>query len=295
MKLTILGTAGQLPTRERNQNAYFLEWPFGGILFDPGEGTQRQFTLAGISPGKISDIFISHFHGDHCLGLPGIMQRLSMMQVPQEIHIYYPEEGQLYFDALSIASKYTRHIEFYPLPLNEGIVKENEEFKIEAYELLHSTPALGYRLTIKSKLRFDKNKLEKNKLSGPLLGELEKEGKIKHLGKVFTREELSYRTEEKIFAYVLDTGVCNNINKLIHGADTVLMEGTYLDSEVDLADEYMHMTGERAARYAGENNVKKLILTHFSERYKDLNLYQKAVEKTFKNTHISHDFDIFEF
>jgi len=295
MKLTILGTAGQLPTRNRNQNAYFLEWPYGGILFDPGEGTQRQFTLSGISPGKINHIFISHFHGDHCLGLPGIMQRLSLMQVPQDIHIYYPEEGQSYYDALSSASKYTRRIQFFPLPLKEGIVEENDEYKIEAYELLHSTPTLGYRFTIKSKLRFDKAKLEINGLSGPILGELERNGRIIHHGKKLLREDLSYFTDEKVFAYVLDTGVCDNITKLIHYADAVLMEGTYLDSEIDLANEFMHMTGQRAALYARENHVKKLMLTHFSERYKDLNLYQKAVEKTYKNTHISHDFDIFEF
>ncbi len=295
MKLTILGTAGQLPTRTRSQNAYFLDWPYGGVLFDPGEGAQRQFTFAGISPGRIHKIFISHFHGDHCLGLPGIMQRLSMMEVPQEIHIYYPEEGEPYLEALSIASKYTHRIHFHFHPLKEGLVEETENYRIEAYKLQHSTPTLGYRFIERSQMRFQKDLLEKEDLSGPILGELERKGKIDHKGKTVTRREVSYYTNEKIFAYVLDTGICENIPKLIRDADLVLMEATYLESEIELAKEFMHMTAEQAARYAKDNHVKQLALTHFSERYKDLNLYQKAVEKTYKNTHISHDLDVLEF
>jgi ribonuclease Z len=294
MKLTILGTAGQLPTRERSQNAYFLDWPFGGVLFDPGEGAQRQFTYAGISPGKVHKIFISHFHGDHCLGLPGMMQRLNLMEVPHEVHIYFPEEGKPYFDALSIASKFTHRINFHIHPIKAGLVEETDEYRIEAYELLHSTPTLGYRLIEKSKYRFNKDRLKELGLKGPVLGELEKKGSIIHRGKMITREEISYVTQEKIFAYVLDTGVCDSIPKLIKDADAVLMEATYLQTEKDLAEEFNHMTAEKAALFAKENNVKKLILTHFSERYKDLNLYKKAVEKTYKNAHISHDLDVIE-
>ncbi|MEA2077007.1 MAG: ribonuclease Z [Candidatus Marinimicrobia bacterium] len=295
MKLHILGTAGQLPTRLRSQNAYFLDWPYGGILFDPGEGTQRQFILAGISPGKVHKIFISHFHGDHCLGLPGMMQRLSLMEVSHEVHIYFPEEGNPYFDALSIASKYTHRINFHIHPLKAGIVEETDDYRIEAFKLLHSTPVLGYRLIDKPKWRFNKKRLKELKLEGPILGDLERKGYMQYLGKTLTRKELSYQTEEKIFAYVLDTGICDSIPDLIKNADAVLMEGTYLESEAHLAEEFMHMTGEKAAEFARDNNVKKLILTHFSERYKDLNLYQKAVEKTYKNTHISHDLDVIEF
>ncbi|MEA3392533.1 MAG: ribonuclease Z [Candidatus Marinimicrobia bacterium] len=295
MKLHILGTAGQLPTRTRSQNAYFLDWPYGGVLFDPGEGAQRQFTFAGISPGRIHKIFVSHFHGDHCLGLPGIMQRLSLMEVKHEVHIYFPEEGRPYFDALSIASKYTHRINFHLHPIHEGAVEETEDYRIEAYELHHSTPTLGYRFIDKSRMHFRKELLEEMHLYGPILGELERNGKIKHQGKTITRDELSYYSDEKIFAYVLDTGICDSIPKLIRNADLVLMEATYLGSESALAEEFMHMTAEKAAEYAKDNNVKKLVLTHFSERYKDLNLYQKAVEKTYKNTHISHDLDVIEF
>ncbi|MCK4530564.1 MAG: ribonuclease Z, partial [Candidatus Marinimicrobia bacterium] len=174
-------------------------------------------------------------------------------------------------------------------------VEETEDYRIEAYDLLHSTPTLGYRFVDKSRMHFRKELLEEMHLYGPVLGELERNGKIKHQGKTITRDELSYYSDEKIFAYVLDTGICDSIPKLIRNADLVLMEATYLESEFALAEEFMHMTAEKAAEYAKDNNVKKLALTHFSERYKDLNLYQKAVEKTYKNTHISHDLDVIEF
>jgi ribonuclease Z len=292
MKLTILGTASQLPTRDRNQNAYLLEGFQDGILFDPGEGTQRQFTVAGISPGKVHRIFISHFHGDHCLGLPGIMQRLSLMEVPHKVSIYYPEQGSSYIEALSRSSAYTRRIDFEFHPLQPGIVEETDEHIIEAFPLEHSTPVLGYRLTRKCALRFRQELLDAHELYGPLVGQLEKDGEIMHKGEVISREDVSYRTQEKIFAYALDTGVCDTLPDLIRNADAVLMEATYLAAESDLAERFGHMTAERAAEYARDNNVKKLILTHYSERYKDLNLYQKAVEKLFKNTHIAKDFDV---
>ncbi len=295
MKLTILGTAGQLPTKTRSQNAYFLNWPFGGILFDPGEGAQRQFTFAGISPGKIHKIFISHFHGDHCLGLPGILQRLNLMQVEHDVHVYYPAEGELFLQNLVSSSKFTSRIDFHFHPLQVGIVEETAEYKVEAFDLLHSTPTLGYRFSLLPQWRFDKEKLIQLGLSGPILGKLEKEGEIEHKGKKIKREEISYLTKEKVFAYALDTGICANIPALIRNADVVLMEATYLDTERDLADKFNHMTAERAAIYARDNEVGKLVLTHFSERYKDLNIYEKAVDKYFKNAHISYDFDEIEF
>jgi ribonuclease Z len=295
MKLTILGTASQLPTRTRNQNGYFLEGFLRGILFDPGEGTQRQFTLAGISPAKVHRIFISHFHGDHCLGLPGMMQRLSLMEVPQKVRIYYPREGEKHMQALCNASKYTRRIDFDIRPLGDGVVEDTGSYRIEAYALKHSTPVLGYRFIRKARWRFDRKKLDSEGLEGQRVGELERKGSIFHRGKKVTREELSYRTKEKVFAYALDTGECPNLVPLIRNADGLLMEATYLDSrEQALADEVMHMTAERAAVYARDNNVKKLILTHYSERYKDVGKYQKAVEKVFKNTHIAHDLDVLQ-
>src|SRR5512137_646068 len=99
-KLIILGTASQVPGRTRNQNGYLLRFDSEGFLFDPGEGTQRQMILAGVSVTEITKIFITHFHGDHCLGLAGIIQRISLDRVLHEVDIYYPASGQVYYEHL---------------------------------------------------------------------------------------------------------------------------------------------------------------------------------------------------
>src|SRR5918997_517613 len=103
-ELVVLGTASQVPTRYRNHNGYFLRWDGEGVLFDPGEGTQRQLLLAGIPSGSITRICITHLHGDHCLGLPGVIQRMVLDRVTHPIDVYFPASGRPYIDRLRSAS-----------------------------------------------------------------------------------------------------------------------------------------------------------------------------------------------
>src|SRR3954470_14026236 len=105
-ELVVLGTASQAPTRYRNHNGYLLRWDADAILFDPGEGTQRQMPLAHVSPPAITRICISHFHGDHCLGLPGVVQRLSLDRVTHAVPIHYPASGEPWFQRLRHASMF---------------------------------------------------------------------------------------------------------------------------------------------------------------------------------------------
>src|SRR5881227_650044 len=115
-EVVILGTASQVPTRARNHNAAFLFWDDLGILFDPGEGTQRQMTLAGISVSQITHIALTHFHGDHCLGLAGIIQRLSLDRVEHPVEVLYPASGQVYFERLRHASAFYETATLVPPP-----------------------------------------------------------------------------------------------------------------------------------------------------------------------------------
>src|SRR6516162_11774108 len=115
--VTFLGTASQVPTRSRNHNAVFLAWDDLGILFDPGEGTQRQLLLAGVSATQITHVCVTHFHGDHCLGLAGVVQRLSLDRVPHAVEVVYPASGQVYFDRLRHASIFYDAAEIIPRPL----------------------------------------------------------------------------------------------------------------------------------------------------------------------------------
>ncbi len=114
----ILGTSAQVPTRDRNHNGYFLRWDAYGILFDPGEGTQRQMTYADISATSITHIALTHFHGDHCLGLPGVIQRLSLDKTPHPVHSYFLASGECFFNAMAHASLFQTFvdIETHPTP-----------------------------------------------------------------------------------------------------------------------------------------------------------------------------------
>ena len=113
-EITFLGTASQVPTRHRNHNGLFIRWDTLGILVDPGEGTQRQLLLAGIAATQITHILITHFHGDHCLGLAALSQRISLDKVPHPVEVIYPASGQVFFERLRYASIYKEQAQFVP-------------------------------------------------------------------------------------------------------------------------------------------------------------------------------------
>src|SRR6185437_9494786 len=131
--LIILGCSSQQPTRKRNHGAYLVRWNEEGLLFDPGEGTQRQFIFANVAPTCVTRIFISHFHGDHCLGLGSMLMRLNLDKVTHPIHCYYPASGKKYFDRLRYCSSYHEVINVVEHPVSEpGLVQDDGRFRIEA-------------------------------------------------------------------------------------------------------------------------------------------------------------------
>ena len=116
-ELVVLGTASQAPTRSRNHNGYFLRWDAEGLLFDPGEGTQRQMLFAGVTASQVTRICITHFHGDHCLGLPGVLQRMSLDRVPHVVEVCYPAESREVFGRLRQASLFRDRLQLRERPV----------------------------------------------------------------------------------------------------------------------------------------------------------------------------------
>ncbi|MCA9638625.1 MAG: MBL fold metallo-hydrolase, partial [Myxococcales bacterium] len=137
-ELVVLGTASQVPTRYRNHNGYFLRWDAEGILFDPGEGTQRQMIVPGVTASMITRICITHFHGDHCLGLAGISQRISLDRVPHEIDVHYPRSGQKYYERLRRSSIYHDVSKIRPCPIEgPGPVWRSKDLTLSVAQLDH--------------------------------------------------------------------------------------------------------------------------------------------------------------
>lgn len=294
--LTILGCASQQPTRMRNHGAYLVRWNGEGFLFDPGEGTQRQFIFANIAPTCVTRIFVSHFHGDHCLGLGSMLMRLNLDKVQHPIHCYYPASGKVYFDRLRFCSIYHEVIKVIEHPVEKSGLVEDGDFRIEAEFLEHGgIDNIGWRITESDTRKFDKAKLTSLGVVGPLVRELEKNSKIQVDGRLVTLDDVSQIRKGDVLTVAIDSVPCPEIKKLARGAKLFLCESTYLDKHKDLAKDHHHMTAKQAAEIARDAGVSQLILTHFSARYQDLSEFEEEARSIFPNTLIADDLKQFPF
>ena len=295
--IIILGCSSQQPTRKRNHGAYLLRWNEQGLLFDPGEGTQRQFIYANVAPTCINKIFISHFHGDHCLGLSSMLMRLNLDKVKHPIHCFYPASGKIYFDRLRYATIYHETIKVIEHPIDkEGLVYEDQDFKVEAYFLEHGVENLGWRIIEKDKLKFNKHKLIERGVKGPSVRKLQNEGKLTlEDGQIIYLEEVSWYKKGKVFAYIVDTRLCSAASKISYQAHVLMCESTYLDEYRDKAYKHYHLTAKQAANLALESGVKNLILTHFSARYIDTRHLLQEAKEVHPHTFLAEDLRRFSF
>ncbi|MBA2888985.1 ribonuclease Z [Nonomuraea soli] len=259
-ELVILGTASAVPTRHRNHNGYFLRWDSQGLLFDPGEGTQRQLAHAGLSANDIHWICVTHFHGDHCLGVPGIVQRIARDRVAHQVNAVFPAAGSRHWKALRHASSFmdTDVIAEHPVSGDVAAVPP-----LTAMRLSHSIPSYGYRLQEPDGRRMLPGELRARGIHGADIGLLQRTGELRGV----TLEEVSEHRPGQSFALVMDTRLCDNVFALADGVDLLVIESTFLSSEQAQAKEHGHLTAFEAGQVAERAGVGTLVLTHFSERY----------------------------
>lgn len=294
--LVILGTSSQQPTRFRNHGAYLFRWNGEGLLFDPGEGTQRQFIFAEIAPTVITRVFVSHFHGDHCLGLGSILMRLNLDRVTHPIHCYYPASGKKYFDRLRHGTIYHEAIQVIEHPISRaGIVEDTGQFQIEATFLDHGIENIGWRITEPDTRSFDRAKLTAHGVSGPLVKQLEQEGSLQIGDSTVYLDDVSSIRKGESIAVVIDTKVCDEAVTIAKGARILLCESTYLDEERELAKNHHHLTAKDAATIAKKAGVEQLVLTHFSARYPSSKLFEDEARQIFENSFAADDFMRFSF
>jgi ribonuclease Z len=264
-ELTILGTASQVPTRHRNHNGYLLRWDTETILFDPGEGSQRQMLMAGASAGELTRICITHFHGDHSLGLPGVVQRISLDKVPHPVFAHFPAGGKDYYDRLRHATSFYDNADIRPEPVADGFAVRTAAGLLEALPLVHAIETYGYRLVEPDGRTMLPDRLAAHGVAGPAIGELQRTGRV---GDVALDQVSTPRPGQR-FAFVMDTGLCDNVFALAERADLLVIESTFLESEKTLAAQVGHLTAGQAGSVARQSGVRVLVLTHFSQRYPD--------------------------
>jgi ribonuclease Z len=266
-ELVVLGTASQVPTRHRNHNGYLLRWDGEGLLFDPGEGTQRQMLLAGVAAHDLTRLCVTHFHGDHSLGLAGVLQRISLDRVPHPVTAHYPASGQHFYDRLRTATAYNAAVRPVEEPVRGegGVLARTPAFTLSARRLSHPVEAYGYRLVEPDGRRMLPEALAARGVSGPDVGRLQREGELRGV----RLEEVSAPRPGQRFAFVMDTRMCDAVLDLAEGCDLLVIESTFLDRDAALAEEYGHLTAAQAAGVAVAAGVRHLVLTHFSQRYRD--------------------------
>ena len=267
MEIIFLGTGQAVPTAERNHTAILLNYENESILVDCGEGTQRQFRKAGLNPCKLTKILITHWHGDHILGIPGLLQTLALSNYNRTLDIYGPYGTKKYMDMILGIFVFAGKIDVNVHEITEGVFYDNK-FILEAFSLEHGTPTLAYSFSEKDKKRIDMKKARKLGLkAGPMIGDLQRGKAIKLGKKTIKFSDIGYAEKGKKIAFIFDTQLCDGCIEAAKNADIVISEATYAEEMREKAREYKHLTASQAAMIAKKANAKKLYLSHISQRY----------------------------
>jgi ribonuclease Z len=290
-EVVFLGTSSMVPTKERNHSAFFLSFGSDGILFDCGEGTQRQLKIAGINPNRINRILISHWHGDHTLGLPGLLQTLAANKYDKTLEIYGPSGTKKSMGYMLKTFIFLNEIKLKIIEIKKTKFFENSEYSIEAYPLEHKIPCIGFRFVEKNIAKVDMAKAAKLGLKeGPLVGALQAGNKITFNGKKIKPSDVTYAQKGRVLGYISDTNRCDSCLKIAKDADLLISESTFESRLDEKAEGYTHMTAKDAAMVASASGAKKLVLTHFSQRYTSVDDLQEEARMYFSNSTCAYDF-----
>jgi len=296
IKIVFFGTGSAVPTAKRNHSGIYLKYKDRDILIDCGEGIQRQFRKAGLNPCKLTDILITHWHGDHVLGLPGLFETLSLSGYTKVLNICGPRRTKRFIEEVFRIFIHSDKIRMNVSEVSDRVI-ETPYFKISALSLKHNS-TLGYLFEEKDRMRIDKKKLNKLKINREgfkKLGDLAKGKNVKINGKLIKAKDYTYLEKGRKIAFVFDTGDCENAVKLSKGVDLVIMDSSFVKEQETQAKEYNHMTSEQAAKIAKKAGAKRLILTHLSQRndMREGEMLSEA-KKIFKNSEVAKDLMVVE-
>jgi len=291
----MLGTSSALPTKDRNHAATLLRYGGEGILFDCGEGTQRQLRIVGENPMKISKIFITHWHGDHALGLAGLLDSMSMNQGKKELEVYGPvgtkEKLKQLMKVFNVHPSYALKVVDVVCKKGTCVAAETPDYLVRAAEVHHTVPCLAYAWEQKSRIKIKMDYVGEFGLKDhDEIEKLRQGTNVRFKGKVIAAKKATYAIPGKKMAYVLDTDITESVVELASKADLLICESTFLNELKSIANKRGHMTAKQAGKLAKTAGVGELILTHFSQRYKDLKPLLAEAKKVFANTKLAKDF-----
>jgi ribonuclease Z len=291
MEVIFLGTSSMVPTKERNHSSLLLNFKSEGILIDCGEGTQRQLKICGIKPSRITKILISHWHGDHVLGLPGLLQTMASGDYTGKLRIYGPKGTKEHFRHMEAAFVFEDALDYEVSEVESGIFVDDKEYCLEALPVEHGMRCLAYAFIEKDRRRIKPDVLKKLGIpDGPHLASLQEGKPLVWKNRTITPEEATYIVKGKRISFIADTLFCDNCLKIAKDSDLLICEATYANDLREKAEQYKHMTAEQAAQVANMAKVKRLVLTHFSQRYKNCQQIEEDARAVFNNITCANDF-----
>lgn len=292
MEIIFLGTSEATPTAEKNQTSIYLKYGSEKILIDAGENTQRQMKIAGLNPCGITRILITHWHGDHILGLPGLLQTLALNNYSQILKIYGPRGSKRYLDILLKAFIFEGKLKVEVYEVGNQKIVEEKDFFIESKEMRHGTPCVAYSFIEKDKRKIDLDKIKKMQIpNGPLIGQLQQGKNIKLKGKTIKPAQVSSIIKGRKITVILDTEINDNCYKIAKDSSILLCEATFSKDLKERAHERKHLTADQTAMIAKKSKSKKLYVLHISQRYnKKEEIILKEVKKIFSNSELAKDF-----
>jgi len=298
LSIIFLGTGGSWPTVKRNVSSIAIKRAGEIILFDCGEGTQRQFQKSKLSYMQISKIFITHFHGDHFLGLPGLIQTMQLNDRETPLHVYGPKGMTKLLDQLLSLGYFKPNYNIIAHDINQTDVLNFEAYKIKTLRVKHGIPALAYCLCEDMRPgKFDKPKALKLGIpEGPFFSKLQKGENIilKNGKKITPKMVLGPPRKGRKIVISGDTKPISEIIGFSKDADVLIHEATFESELKDIAGDYGHTTASQAAEIAKKSNVEKLYLIHLSPRYLDSSIFESEARKIFNKSFVPKDFQEIE-
>ena len=299
LNLQILGSGAATPTLSRGVTAQYLNFNERKILIDCGEGTQLQLRKFKVKFQRIQYIFISHLHGDHYLGLFGLLSSMHLLGRKTDIHIFAPPELEQIME-LQFRLTYVKlnfNLIFHSVEVKEKtLMFEDNSIEVFAFPLKHRIPCYGYLFKEKKKERgIIKSKIDELKLSIAEIVQLKRSNDVtRESGEVLNHLELTHEpAKEQSYAFCTDTKYIESLNEIVKDVDILYHEATFTHDLLDRAKATYHTTGKQAATLAKNANVKQLILGHFSQRYGDTSEIEQEAKIIFENTKCVRDGDQF--
>jgi len=295
LHVLFLGTAAGVPTKKRSLPAILLQREGEQLLFDAGEGVQRQLLQAKTSLNKKAKIFITHMHGDHVLGLPGLLQTMALLNREKKLDIYGPPRIKDFLQGIRQTVQFvlTFPIEIHEIQKPDTICNE-KEYTVQAIKSKHAIPSFAYAYIEKPRPgKFHPEKAKALSIpEGPIWSKLQQGQKIKTPNGHTVKPEdvMDPPRQGRKIVYTGDTRPFKLLEKFAANADLLIHDCTLGDELAERAEQYGHSTVDQAAKTAKKAKAKKLVLTHISQRYEDMDKWLRQAKKIFKNTTVAEDF-----